>query len=33
MDFQGMYESAKPALVAFGLKVAIAIVLYIVGRV
>jgi small conductance mechanosensitive channel len=33
MDIQGMYESAKPALVAFGLKVAIAIVLYIVGRV
>jgi small conductance mechanosensitive channel len=33
MDFQGMYNSAKPALVAFGLKVAIAIVLYIVGRV
>jgi small conductance mechanosensitive channel len=33
MDLQNMYESAKPALVAFGLKVAVAIVLYIVGRV
>ena len=33
MDLQSMYESAKPALVAFGLKVAVAIVLYIVGRV
>src|SRR5512139_2616974 len=32
MDIQGMYESAKPALVAFGLKALGAIVLYIVGR-
>jgi len=32
MDIQGMYESAKPALVALGLKVLGAIVLYIVGR-
>jgi small conductance mechanosensitive channel len=32
MDIQGMYESAKPALVALGLKVLGAIALYIVGR-
>jgi small conductance mechanosensitive channel len=32
MDLQALYESAKPALVAIGLKVIGAIVIYIVGR-
>jgi small conductance mechanosensitive channel len=32
MDIQGMFESAKPALLAIGLKVLGAIALYIVGR-
>jgi small conductance mechanosensitive channel len=32
MDIQGMYETAKPALIALGLKVLGAIALYIVGR-
>jgi small conductance mechanosensitive channel len=32
MDLQAMFESAKPALIAIGLKVVGAIVIYIVGR-
>jgi small conductance mechanosensitive channel len=32
MDIQGMFETAKPMLIAFGLKVIGAIVVYIVGR-
>jgi small conductance mechanosensitive channel len=32
MDIQGMYENAKPALIAVGLKVLGAIALYIIGR-
>jgi len=32
MDFQAMYDTAKPVLVAFALKVVGAIVIYIVGR-
>jgi small conductance mechanosensitive channel len=32
MDIQGMYETARPALIALGLKVLGAIALYIVGR-
>ncbi len=32
MDLQALFESAKPVLVAFGLKVVGAIVIYIVGR-
>jgi hypothetical protein len=32
MDISGMYESARPILIAFGLKVLGAIAAYIVGR-